>query len=324
MSACLACTDNFIVNNKCVQCKYCQGLFHLQCVRLKDSIQKSIIDSTNLLWFCNTCLPIVMDKLSTRIVGSPPTGAGTPSSNHAALDGQSSFPNIENLVTTVVNKKLDELYNESLVMKHDFGTQLSQLRRDFCVLRDSNVDLVRLLTSKNPPSQSCFMDRELSDIGSDVEGDNRDVGSAMHTDAGPATSCVAANPVGKTISDGGHRGNRRGARSRGLSRDRPSVRPSAVSPPVGGLGASSDLLKPAPKGREWIWVGNLSRDTAVENVADYLKLHVSGKDILVFDLKSKGYKKSFKVGSRDLSLDELLSPSLWPPEVLIRPFRSAE
>lgn len=80
-------------------------------------------------------------------------------------------------------------------------------------------------------------------------------------------------------------------------------------------------MKPAPKGRAWIWVGGLSRDTDVKNVAQYLKIHTPDKDVLVYDLKSKGTKKSFKVGSRDMTVDEMLSPSLWPSGILLRPFR---
>lgn len=89
-----------------------------------------------------------------------------------------------------------------------------------------------------------------------------------------------------------------------------------------GSGGNSDFLKPAPRGRVWIWVGGLDRSTVSDNVLNHLKSSFSNDDLLVYDLKSKSKKKSFKVGSRDLSEDELLDPKLWPDGVVVRPFRS--
>lgn len=58
----------------------------------------------------------------------------------------------------------------------------------------------------------------------------------------------------------------------------------------------------------------------MDNVLAYLRGHFSNSDILVFDLKSK-FKKSFKVGSSDISMQDLLNPELWPDGVLVKPFR---
>lgn len=107
-----------------------------------------------------------------------------------------------------------------------------------------------------------------------------------------------------------------------VSRPPPKKNTSSITPAVKGTGGMSGLLKPAPRGREWVWLGNLARDTTAEMVAEHLRVSYPDSDILVFDLKSKSRKKSFKVGSSDLSAEELQSPSIWPNDLLVRPFRT--
>lgn len=60
---CVRCADNFIVNNKSITCKLCSNRYHLQCVQLKDVLGKVLSESSNLMWFCDTCVTIVEDKL---------------------------------------------------------------------------------------------------------------------------------------------------------------------------------------------------------------------------------------------------------------------
>lgn len=88
-----------------------------------------------------------------------------------------------------------------------------------------------------------------------------------------------------------------------------------------GSGGTSSLLKPAPRGRNWIWVGGLDRGTTLDNVTEHVKSLFPGNDVLVFDLKSKSRSKSFKVGSSDLSVVDLSDSRLWPDGLLVRPFR---
>lgn len=46
------------------------------------------------------------------------------------------------------------------------------------------------------------------------------------------------------------------------------------------------------------------------------------KGIMASDLKPKSRRKALKVGSRNLSLQELQSTQIWPDGLLIRPIRS--
>ncbi|XP_045474945.1 uncharacterized protein LOC123680871 [Harmonia axyridis] len=81
---------------------------------------------------------------------------------------------------------------------------------------------------------------------------------------------------------------------------------------LNGTGDQNDLLQPAPKGRNWIWLGGLHSNTTVENIKAYTGMKWPDRDVLCFDLKSKSPKKSFKVGMIDISQEELLQPESWP------------
>lgn len=44
VEVCVVCSDNFIVNSKCIGCKLCRKKFHLICVGVKNSWQKLLVD----------------------------------------------------------------------------------------------------------------------------------------------------------------------------------------------------------------------------------------------------------------------------------------
>lgn len=60
---CATCSDNFIVNSKLIVCKYCNNKHHLQCVRIKDMMLKTINECKNLYWFCDDCVAEINSKL---------------------------------------------------------------------------------------------------------------------------------------------------------------------------------------------------------------------------------------------------------------------
>lgn len=64
---CFSCSDNFIVNNKSIDCKYCQKVFHAGCAKVKDSYYKFINDSKNVYWFCDECIKIIPSKLTQSV-----------------------------------------------------------------------------------------------------------------------------------------------------------------------------------------------------------------------------------------------------------------
>lgn len=65
-TTCLLCSDNFIVNKKCITCNFCDNKYHLHCVKVKDQLYKSVGENKNFLWFCDTCIPNISSKLKTQ------------------------------------------------------------------------------------------------------------------------------------------------------------------------------------------------------------------------------------------------------------------
>lgn len=88
-----------------------------------------------------------------------------------------------------------------------------------------------------------------------------------------------------------------------------------------GNGKSNQLVKAAPKGRNWIWIGGLDAGITPENILTYAKERWPDRDLLCYDLKSKNPKKSFKFESSDVGFDDLLHPEAWPEGLLIRRFQ---
>lgn len=64
---CALCSDNFIVNSKCIKCDYCAKWYHLTCIRIKDQFLKFKQDFNNVKWFCDECVQEVDSKLKKTV-----------------------------------------------------------------------------------------------------------------------------------------------------------------------------------------------------------------------------------------------------------------
>ncbi|KAJ8980948.1 hypothetical protein NQ317_001211 [Molorchus minor] len=86
-----------------------------------------------------------------------------------------------------------------------------------------------------------------------------------------------------------------------------------------GTGAASSLLAPAPTSNwNWIWVGGLKQSVTLDHMKEYTSLKWPYSSVLCYDLKAKGRKKCFKVGSSLMSAEELIVSDNWPEEVTIQ------
>ncbi|KAL3279294.1 hypothetical protein HHI36_016802 [Cryptolaemus montrouzieri] len=68
---CVNCDKNFIVSSKSILCGYCQQRSYSQCAKIKDGAYTAINKSENIFWFCDSCIPVVLEKLSSTLVASP-------------------------------------------------------------------------------------------------------------------------------------------------------------------------------------------------------------------------------------------------------------
>lgn len=130
-SICGVCSDNFIVNSKLIKCSACTRDFHTKCVQVKDSALKVFSEYENFFFYCGECLGGVKAKLNSK-------------------PGESE------------NVRPDNDFFEALIEKHtrrlmdDFQIKFNVLKNEVTTLKDSNKDLVRLLSSdefRNPELQ---------------------------------------------------------------------------------------------------------------------------------------------------------------------------
>lgn len=329
---CTICSDNFVVSVKFITCGYCQKLFHPQCVKIKDALYKAIQDSENVHWFCDTCKPVVMDKLTSNLSMSP-----LRSSSYQLPDGAQCVDlpvlvhDMEKLVEKVVTDRVGEL---QAVLENEMLSLNKRLSSEVATIRDSNVDLIRLLTQmkslsppRSPPSASHSVSLDV--IGVDCEAGTAPAVMPQSVNSASAGFGLAARNFKNKPSMAGFTAP---SASGSAQVDGNICNPTKKHPQTNksttrvaltrGSGGPSAVLQPAPRGRNWIWVGGLAKDTSAEDVINHLKPHFPENDLLAFDLKSRSKKKSFKVGSVDLPAERLLSPDLWPDGVYLKPFLS--
>jgi len=83
---------------------------------------------------------------------------------------------------------------------------------------------------------------------------------------------------------------------------------------------SGDLLK-AGIIRKWIFVGKTKKGTKVNDVVEYITKNLPGiGEVICSDLQSKGFFESFRVGVDRSFADQILDPSFWPKNILIKDF----
>lgn len=301
--SCPICKDNFIVNNKFIKCELCSSQSHVQCLRIKDPVVKTLSESRNLRFYCDTCILVVDSKLSG------------PSQK---VDNQALIADLENLISRATESMLQKM-----------ATEISELRTEVRVLKESNIDLVRLLTSDEKHKTLEEEDVVL------VEHIERDMPPLEPKKKVPEVNSLSKNRVkttsGKLDKGSDQKSTRPAEKSNANSKIKHLTGTNHNKNPEHhnkrsvltkkGTSQPSSLIQPAPKGRNWIWVGGLNVTTTAENIIAYANEIWPEKDILCFDLKSKRAKKSFKLGSRDLDLAVLLAAEHWPEGTLIRPFR---
>lgn len=268
------------------------------------------MESVNVHFFCDGCVEEVNRKLHQHVDGNAKQESNNFVTKHE-MDEQ----------TKCISASIEKTFN---ILKNEISS-----------LKESNIDLVRLMSSKEfqknrkiQPSQKkpddglvTYSDKTLQNqkarpdrILENDGGLNEPIGKKTYAKAVQEKSVIKINDSAITDQPGQQR------RFKGPTNPRNKERSDSVK----GSGRPSKLLQPAPRGRNWIWLGGLQSDTTAENIKEYAEERWPNKDVLCFDLRSKNPKKSFKFGSSDISFEELLQPEAWPEGVRIRLFRNIE
>lgn len=147
MENCAVCCDNFIVSRKSITCKYCQKYFHPQCVGVKDAVQKMIQDAAGVFWFCATCIPVVGEKLAANLLPLPPdqNSASSEPGSHEVSTVQAGLQDVGQMLSSIISAKLDDMRRDDLLIGKQFLDRTDELKKEVQSLKDSNLDLIRLL-----------------------------------------------------------------------------------------------------------------------------------------------------------------------------------
>lgn len=301
---CPVCDEIVTVNNKSVYCSMCKGRFHGPCVGLKDAFCKAVQEVRNLNFFCETCLGQFddEDQIGDRL---------------AAVNNASMDVNLDKMTTVLKNTIVGEL-----------ESHMNILRKDVEVLRESNVDLVRLFTSINPPvgTTAAVVSLESTATTQKAMGVSTKDRTKTADPTEGATSSAWNNKRTEQANKSKFRKVRQGIAEKSVdTQNFPTPINAFVNSKnelIKGKGTTNPLLQAAPEGRNWIWIGGLSDATTESSVLSYGKEKWPDKEFLCFDLKSKSRRKTFKFGSKMVSLEELLDAKMWPEGITVRPFRS--
>lgn len=257
---------------------------------------------------------------------------------HGDGEGINGFVrDFQQLVAEAVSAGVDRMQADTQALRYELLSQSNEIKQDIAVLRESNVDVVRLLTHDNavyktgshvyPSCNGSFLSRDVLEVPLPEDAGHSHSPSHGQQCSSVITQSRPVRPVPNGLLDKPNpKSNTKRSQQlkKGTVQNMQPARTSNTSnrsTSARGTGGVSGLLKPAPRGRNWIWVGGLMHETTSDNVVDHIKSHFPNNDLLVFDLKSKSKKKSFKVGSADVSLQDLLDSKLWPDGVFVKPFR---
>ena len=233
----------------------------------------------------------------------------------------------KNLISDIVETKVTELRNE-----------INDLKVEVKILKDSNIDLIKLLTGKQ---QDCsqivvpnhitqhmsknvtFKKSSLPAAEKDKEIANNFYGIRTNKQANKTPTYVDAGieNENKHTSDSEEEVNDKGKwtdvvkrKLRRHDNGKTSIR-----------GKSSDTipgLQAAPK-KVYVYAGNFRVNTEEKDLSDYLSLKFPQQEIEISKLPTRSNARSvaFKITADHSLLEELNNSELWPNNILIKRYR---
>lgn len=195
---------------------------------------------------------------------------------------------------------------------------IDQLRNEVKVLRDTNIDLIRLLT------KSKEVQLPSSDIITLESKDNIDVsfGSASSiTSVETVTEKTKTTKKGKDKKrsqvDKTQNKNIQGSSETQMNINEPNKVRTIVGVNDGEVPGGFAAARP----RFWIYVGRCKKDTNAEDVKAYIETRIADGNASVEKLQSRGDNASFRVGIEGDVGERLYDPTFWPRGVVVRRYR---
>lgn len=320
MNTCRDCGNEASSEKPLVTCDHCASVICRSCADLTTTEVRAVnLSKRSILFLCPSCRPLAF------------------ASQQAPNDSFFEYLKIE----------LDGLartLSEAIVTK--FESESNVIKNQITFLKDSNVDLIRLLTTpryRTPPNVSTEADYAMTDATEDQGRNQREELSlhSKHHDVLPGPFLL---PTAKQLDEVANQSQtsfrppvshpekpsdktlpQRAERQRSLrsfsqaSNSYRNQRPVVGSNKSGGtkLVAAKILKKTS------IFVSRLDINVTSQDLLDYMKGTFGSNENFVIEEQNvrSGDYRSYRVELRVELLDDVLSPSKWPENILLKKFR---
>lgn len=236
--------------------------------------------------------------------------------------------------------------SEAIITK--FESETNDIKNQITTLKDSNVDLVRLLTAlryRPPPNVSTEVGYAMTDAADD-QGRNQREELSLHSKHHDLLPGLSSLPTAKQLDKVANQ-SRTSSRTPVSHPEKPSATDKTLPQkaerqgslrsvsqasnsynnqrPIIGSNKSGGAKLVAAKiqKKTSIFVSRLDLNVTSQDLLDYMKGTFGGNENFVIEEQSvrSGDYKSYRVELRVELLDDVLSPSKWPENILLKKFR---
>lgn len=357
---CKVCSSVESASNVLYRCDHCMTWLCSKCSKLTTTEQRAVaLKSRLVIYWCTDCKTAVDDralmgsaalsKLKESIIGAIreeiSTLKGTISvSNDYSISKNDLIPEIQRTFRDADNENTQAVIAE-----------LKSLSTKVTDLKDSNVDLVRVLTKNgnhtheggyldNGPGHSAQafgslvgkLQHQIDQLNSEVaflrqivdgQGSAKLAPSAVVPSSGPLShGQVKFLPVQPKFSDqNGKSGERRSIQDKKSTASPPKVNSTRrKTDSVVGTGhlVNSKIKAAVITPKASVCVGHLSLDVNEDDIRDHLLTLFPNENFTFEKLQVKsGQYNSFRIEMKIDLVEKILDPSLWPQKVVVKRFR---
>lgn len=219
--------------------------------------------------------------------------------NNKEKPTNNNTPN-KNSTGQVITIKVEEL---TKIIENVVNVKILSLQNEITALRESNIELVRLLTKNIGIKKNLDNENTFPHINTSEPCDNQ---TNQHPKNRNTVEGLLYPKTKKTNN------TQPKHKSKTQSQSRQIIKGNSETDTQNEIAA-------APK-KLWIYVGKLAAGTSSESLKKYLERKIPNRHFIIDNLRNDATSSSFRVGA-DIDLQETLySPEFWPTKVVVKRF----
>lgn len=233
------------------------------------------------------------------------------------LSENSGIKTIELFKNSEVQQIIKQIVNDSLI---ELEKKVDDLKINLDNLRQTNIDLIRLLTNKNNTACKCIANSEnashhhhASENTGNLDISDSDSHYSSSTVLEQKTEQEKTNARSNFNSKNTYKRNKNMTQNKNYHNKQPKY--------ILGTADNDDLNEfSAAENKLWLYIGRCKPGTTEDNIKAYLERKCPKQEFAIESLQSKGLP-SFKLGANSHLKDTLYNPSFWPKKTLIKRFQ---